>query len=405
MNHTNQSIYYKMKNISIIITILITVFTTKVADAQIWKKIQKKAENQIVKKADKRIDEVLNGKKEEKKEKKKKEKNKPIIGSTEKTENPDSENPTFTENPKIWNKYDFVAADKIFFYDELKFEEYGEFPSKWDLAFGNAEVAKLGAEKVTQFKNGKNGTAIFPLITKKDYIEGYTTIEFDIYLDEEFYNYIFAKWQLGFYDISKESQISSNYYMDGDGIEQYNKEVGGKIKIRTSNNEISVSMGDKYNRKIAVNELSNHIGWHHIAIAIKGKNFKLYLDEHKMLNIPNIKFNPFKFYISADGQDTSKMLIKNVKIAEGGGSIYKGMSIDGKYVTNGILFDSNKATLKSQSYGILKKIVDVMNDNPDWNFQIIGHTDNDGDTKNNLKLSQQRAEAVKSALIHKPRYR
>jgi len=49
--------------------------------------------------------------------------------------------------------------------------------------------------------------------------------------------------------------------------------------------------------------------------------------------------------------------------------------------------------------GILNKVAVVMNENPDWKFKIIGHTDSDGTDESNLTLSQQRANAVKQTLV------
>jgi len=44
-------------------------------------------------------------------------------------------------------------------------------------------------------------------------------------------------------------------------------------------------------------------------------------------------------------------------------------------------------------------VTDLLLDHPDWAFDIIGHTDSDGDDANNLKLSLERANQVKEALI------
>ena len=160
-------------------------------------------------------------------------------------------------------------------------------------------------------------------------------------------------------------------------------------------------MGGKYNGKINKKDLNDPVGWHHIAITINNNNLKFYIDEHKLLNIPQLKFNPFKFYIYGYGRDNAKMTIKNIKFAKGGGSVYQQIITDGKYSTNGILFDSGQAKIKSQSQGVIKAITDILIDNPDWQFTIVGHTDNDGDETSNLKLSLQRAEAVKKVLTEK----
>ncbi|WP_025742095.1 OmpA family protein [Aquimarina pacifica] len=390
-----------------IFTILVLIIFTNIqtAEAQFFNKIKDKINSKINQEVDKTIDntadDILN---KTKKKKKKKEKDTAVIGSKnepetdsrKKEEIVDSKNET---SSILWNKYDFFSADHIFFYDDLKFEEYGEFPSKWDLAFGNSEIAKLNTEKIIQFKTAHYGTAIFPLITKKDYIDGYTTIEFDVYFDEQFYKNIHQSWQIGFHDISEKSSIYYETYLDGDGIEKRANNDGGKVDIQFSNGIIKVAMGAKYSGSISRDKLSTPVGWHHVALAFKNNNFKLYIDEHKLLNIPQLKFNPSQFYLYSKGKDDAKMTIKNIKFAQGGGSVYQRISTDGRYVTNGILFDSGKANIQPQSSGIIKKLADMMTDHPEWNFTIIGHTDSDGDTSSNLALSQQRAEAVRKELV------
>jgi outer membrane protein OmpA-like peptidoglycan-associated protein len=70
-----------------------------------------------------------------------------------------------------------------------------------------------------------------------------------------------------------------------------------------------------------------------------------------------------------------------------------------KIVTHGITFDIDKADIKPQSMGTLNMIIRIMKNNPVLKFEIEGHTDNTGDAKHNLDLSQQRAESVKSELV------
>jgi OOP family OmpA-OmpF porin len=72
---------------------------------------------------------------------------------------------------------------------------------------------------------------------------------------------------------------------------------------------------------------------------------------------------------------------------------------DGKLVTRGILFDSGSAVIKVQSAGVLKEIAGVLNENPQLKVKIVGHTDSDGDNAKNMELSEQRAMAIKTALV------
>ena len=50
-------------------------------------------------------------------------------------------------------KSDFVPGDVIFFEDNLEGEQLGEFPSRWDLNNGTAEVAKHDGKMVIFLEN------------------------------------------------------------------------------------------------------------------------------------------------------------------------------------------------------------------------------------------------------------
>ena len=64
-----------------------------------------------------------------------------------------------------------------------------------------------------------------------------------------------------------------------------------------------------------------------------------------------------------------------------------------------VFFDFNKATIKSVSFALLNDVAQAMADNPKIKVEIGGHTDSIGNDAFNLKLSQQRAESVRTYLI------
>ena len=66
-----------------------------------------------------------------------------------------------------------------------------------------------------------------------------------------------------------------------------------------------------------------------------------------------------------------------------------------------IYFDFDKTTLRSESFTQLDMVAKLMEQNPDLKIEIAGHTDNKGSDSYNQKLSQGRAEAVRSYLISK----
>ncbi len=68
---------------------------------------------------------------------------------------------------------------------------------------------------------------------------------------------------------------------------------------------------------------------------------------------------------------------------------------------NNVFFDLAQATLRPESYVELNKLVDFLNKNNSVKIEIGGHTDTRGDEKENMILSQKRADSVVSYLVNK----
>ncbi len=63
---------------------------------------------------------------------------------------------------------------------------------------------------------------------------------------------------------------------------------------------------------------------------------------------------------------------------------------------NTVNFDFNSSNLTALAKNNLDKLVTVLRNNPDTNINIYGHTDSIGSDAVNLKISKQRADAVKN---------
>jgi len=77
----------------------------------------------------------------------------------------------------------------------------------------------------------------------------------------------------------------------------------------------------------------------------------------------------------------------------------KALNERGSVAVHGILFDTAKATIKPESAAALAPIGELLKTSPDLKLEIQGHTDNVGQVAANLKLSQERAAAVKDYLV------
>lgn len=367
------------------------------AESQILKKIQKRAEQAaekaVLQKTDEKVSEETNkgldnvlgeGNEQEQASQTGNVASGPVAQSS-------SGNAAVSPKAEAWTKYDFVPGEKIIFEDDLSSEENGEFPSRWDLLQGSADNARLGETNIINFENK---TIITPLMDNNEYLPDVFTLEFDAYFDSESIGSLayYQRYLLRFWN------GTSHYKLPGSGpdfyrpleIYRHGAQLDGKID------------GSKRTIKAYEESLNNRENpeWRHIAIAFNERSLKVYVDEFRAINLPNLGFKPKMLSIegyshSADGVVRA---IKNIRIAEGGKNLYDRVAAEGKYVTRGILFDTNQASLKPESMGVINEISKMMKAHPELRFRIEGHTDSDGEDAYNLQLSKKRALAVREAL-------
>ncbi|AYA36244.1 OmpA family protein [Hymenobacter oligotrophus] len=65
-----------------------------------------------------------------------------------------------------------------------------------------------------------------------------------------------------------------------------------------------------------------------------------------------------------------------------------------------VQFQQGKAVLLASSHSSLDQLVGILSANPGIAIELLGHTDNVGDPQKNVVLSQKRAAAVKTYLVH-----
>jgi OOP family OmpA-OmpF porin len=276
-----------------------------------------------------------------------------------------------------WSKYDFVPGDKVFFEDNLEGEENGEFPSRWDLARGNVENAEFGGENVIYFMTAASGVVPYVKNREQDYLPDIFTIEFDAWFEVS----NSAQYYVYFNDAKKQSPLY-----------KYIEIAPGGARALDSQGNYPGAESFYYNTKNSY--------WRHIAISFNKRALKVYLDDARVLNIPNVEFNPTGLTIGIENDNRARnRFIKNIRIAEGGVKLYDKFMQDGKIIANGIRFDSGKSTLKPESMGMINKIYKLMKDHPEIKFSVEGHTDSDGDDALNQALSEKRAKTVADKLI------
>lgn len=273
-----------------------------------------------------------------------------------------------------YSKYDFVPGNEVIFEDDLKGEQIGEFPSKWDLIEGGAEIATVDGENVLALVGYTYITPLFRNPADK-YLPDAFTLEYDLLIDENEKEHF-----IEFLDEAGDDVVSSSFW--------------------TSSNTYNFSWNLHTNSERDGSEtFDNSHGWHHCAISFNKRAMKIYMDDKRVANIPNIavKLSTVRFF-ARGGSDNSMFHFKNIRIAKGAVPLYDKLMTDGKIITYGITFDVGKSTIKPQSMGTINEIVAMMQKYPELKFSVEGHTDNTGSATANQTLSEARAKSVCSKL-------
>ena len=346
-------------------------------------------ENNLGNKVEKGVNDLLDGKKKDKKDKKSGEDEAaPAVGE---------------ESPQAATSTDFKRGEVILFEDDFTAETVGEFPSKWDLLDGGAEIKTLGGIKAVEITN--NGV-ITPLIKEQGaYLPEEFTIEYDFYYWDDKDDVGLNDLKLCLADNTDRSEWSG-YYGDGCAFCL----VHGVYATWDHHANYNNDSGSKDTREVSFNYQFKQ-GWHHVALSFNKRALKVYFDGNRVINLPKVK-QPTWMSFQVPFDYSNLTFIRNVVIAKGAVELYdrneqsmtaveKAIAETGKFVTNNILFETGKATLKPESMEEIEKVADYMKKNPNARFEVQGHTDNQGSDKINDPLSQQRAEAVVKALEEK----
>ena len=381
-----------MKKWTITLALLLTMsmdanaqgFLKKLKDKAV-EKVKDKIENKVERETDEVMDDVLDGKKKEKSSKK------------NRNDADDSSASASDEQPQATTSSDFKRGSVIMYQDDVTAEQVGEFPSKWDLFQGTVETKTLGGVKAI---NPTDNAQIQPLIKEQGaYLPEEFTIEYDFY-------YWPSKDDVGLNDIKLILAVTKNRSeFPGEGYDS------GDLTAFVLKHGVCDTREHGYTfngNKEGAFEYSFKKGWNHVALSFNKRALKVYFNDKRVVNLPRVN-QPTWMCFQVPFEYKNLTFIRNVVIAKGAVALYdrnaqdvsaveKAIQETGKFVTNNILFDTGKATLKQESMIEIMKVADYMKKNPNVRFEVQGHTDNQGSDKINDPLSQQRAEAIVKAL-------
>ena len=306
-------------------------------------------------------------------------------------------------DPTTATSSDFKRGSVILFQDDVTAEQVGEFPSKWDLFQGTVETKTLGGVKAI---NLTDNAQVQPFIKEQGaYLPEEFTIEYDFYYwptdkvpgNDDYIGLNDMKLILA---VTKDRSEFPQTGGDGGDLTAFVLTHG----VCSSSDHTYYFNGDKKGDFA----YSFKKGWNHVALSFNKRALKVYFNDKRVVNLPRVN-QPTWLCFQVPFEYINLTFIRNVVIAKGAVELYdrnaqdvsaveKAIQETGKFVTNNILFDTGKATLKQESMIEIMRVADYMKKNPTARFEVQGHTDNQGSDKINDPLSQQRAEAIVKAL-------
>jgi len=136
-------------------------------------------------------------------------------------------------------------------------------------------------------------------------------------------------------------------------------------------------------------------------------SFPMYDQEHYSITVEAPGFAPAKYMLDPTTANGENKVIRDIELSSGS---KPNVNVPGKVMRlDNLIFEVGKSKIDPESNSELDLLVNLMNENPKMVIQLEGHTDYLGDSRANMRLSQQRVESVRSYLtdkgIAKPRVR
>ncbi|MEX2234489.1 MAG: OmpA family protein [Cyclobacteriaceae bacterium] len=128
-------------------------------------------------------------------------------------------------------------------------------------------------------------------------------------------------------------------------------------------------------------------------------SFPMFDQEHYSITIEAPGFAPAKYMLDPTTANGEYKVIRDIELSTGS---KPNVNVPGKVMRlDNLIFEVSRARIDPESFSELDILVNLMRENPQMIIQLEGHTDYLGDSRANMKLSQQRVESVRNYLSTK----
>jgi outer membrane protein OmpA-like peptidoglycan-associated protein len=304
-----------------------------------------------------------------------------------------------------YRKFGFVRGSNIIYQYAFEEVELGDYPKSW-MTDAGGEVTTLSAYPGKWLRSTEQANNFVDFI--KEYPMNFT-LEFDVISDAKDdgdYNAvdIHLVSTIGEKDFNKtisQDEVSGfkiELNLTGHYANYYNY---WRFNDSTNSTFINISAPGLFN--LNTEELQSKVV--HVSLVRQNSRLTMYINTNRVFDIrnafaSNTKINNLNFltYSKLYGKE-SGLYFSNIILAETASDTRKDLFVDGKYVTNSILFETNSDKIQPASLSSIGVVAEYLKANPTVKLKVVGHTDNVGQDAANLDLSARRAKSVVKELV------
>jgi outer membrane protein OmpA-like peptidoglycan-associated protein len=265
----------------------------------------------------------------------------------------------------VWRNYDFVPGATVWKSTDFSAEPVGRFPGQQiEFVRGNMQTVEFEGEKVLEVSSSSEFRLKLPQALPKGF-----TLEFDIRIPA-------PNFATSVYFAPLQTAVARYPF---DYVQVY-----GRPGVYRSGREVS---------NMYLPTIQDR--WVPVKLQVDDTYAILYVGSERVAQVPTANFGrTAAVEFRAEGNQRLRTYLKNIVVAVGVNKMYETLIASGEFTTRGILFDVDSDRLRPESTPALTEILTTLKDHPELQITIEGHTDNQGDDKHNLDLSERRARAV-----------
>ncbi len=282
-------------------------------------------------------------------------------------------------------KAEFVPGEKALFFDDFSDMSGDDAPPHWKIRGATPELRVAGSTRELALIGDRYD--IYPNITglPKNF-----TMEMDMLCEEQKAGIVNGCGSINYYFHSKSGREEWLFkiWIGMDRVTEDKKAVEWRIGLWSEKEALG--------QKTLITEWNKLVK---VAVWVQNGRVRFYINGDRVFDFNQVEISEIASLQMNFWTGEKTMALRRARFAESAPDFSQTILSAGKFVTHGILFNTDSDVITSDSAAVIQQIAKGLAANPDLKVEIDGHTDSTGAAAHNMDLSKRRAEAVKNVLV------